>query len=95
MYTREQLVARAMNHRPDLEPEESWAYSNTGFVLVGRIIERGVGRSLQQEDTNRIVCPLGLHHTPPGRSKRHTARPRHRGGASPRRPTLHSPVGAH
>ncbi|MEU4643280.1 serine hydrolase domain-containing protein [Micromonospora sp. NPDC023814] len=63
VYTREQLVARAMNHRPDFEPEEGWAYSNTGFVLVGMIIERVTGRSLQQEVTDRIVGPLGLHHT--------------------------------
>ncbi|MFD1321241.1 serine hydrolase domain-containing protein [Micromonospora sonneratiae] len=63
VYTREQLVARAMNHRPDFEPGAGWAYSNTGFVLVGMIIERVTGRSLQQEVTDRIVGPLGLHHT--------------------------------
>ncbi|MER5333557.1 serine hydrolase domain-containing protein [Micromonospora sp. NPDC002717] len=63
VYTREQLVARAMKHRPDFEPGEGWAYSNTGFILVGMIIERVTGRSLQQEVTDRIVGPLGLHHT--------------------------------
>ncbi|MGW0434690.1 serine hydrolase domain-containing protein [Micromonospora sp. NPDC003197] len=63
VYTREQLVARAMSHRPDFEPGEGWAYSNTGFVLAGMIIERVTGRSLQQEITDRIVGPLGLDHT--------------------------------
>ena len=63
VYTREQLVARAMNHRPDFPPGTGWAYSNTGFILAGMIIERVTGRSLQQEVTDRIVRPLGLHHT--------------------------------
>ncbi|MER6585061.1 serine hydrolase domain-containing protein [Micromonospora chalcea] len=63
VYTREQLVARAMNHRPDFAPGTGWAYSNTGFVLAGMIIERATGRSLRQEVTDRIVNPLGLHDT--------------------------------
>jgi D-alanyl-D-alanine carboxypeptidase len=63
VYTREQLVARAMNHRPDFPPGTAWAYSNTGAILAGMIIERVTGRSLQQEVTDRIVRPLGLHHT--------------------------------
>ena len=63
VYTREQLVARAMNHRPDFPPGTGWAYSNTGFILAGMVIERVAGRSLQQEVTDRIVRPLGLHHT--------------------------------
>jgi D-alanyl-D-alanine carboxypeptidase len=63
VYTREQLVARAMNHRPDFPPGTGWKYSNTGFILADMIIERVAGRSLQQEVTDRIVRPLGLHHT--------------------------------
>jgi D-alanyl-D-alanine carboxypeptidase len=63
VYTREQLVARAMNHRPDFAPGTGWAYSNTGFILAGMIIERVTGRSLRREVTDRIVRPLALHHT--------------------------------
>jgi len=63
VYTREQLVARAMNHPPDFPPGTGWAYSNTGFIVAGMIIERVTGRSLHQEVTDRIVRPLGLHHT--------------------------------
>jgi D-alanyl-D-alanine carboxypeptidase len=63
VYTREQLVARAMNHRPDFRPGTRWAYSNTGFLLAGMIIERVTGRPLHREITDRIVRPLGLHHT--------------------------------
>ena len=63
VYTREQLVARAMNHRPDFPPGTGWTYSNTGFILAGMVIERVTGRPLAQEITDRIVRPLGLRHT--------------------------------
>ena len=62
-YTREQLVARAMNHRPDFAPGTGWGYSNTGAILVDMIIERVTGRPLHREITDRIVRPLGLRHT--------------------------------
>jgi D-alanyl-D-alanine carboxypeptidase len=63
VYTREQLVARAMNHPLDFPPGTGWGYSNTGFILAGMLVERVTGRSLQQEITDRIVRPLGLRHT--------------------------------
>jgi D-alanyl-D-alanine carboxypeptidase len=69
VYTREQLVARAMNHPPAFPPGAGWAYSNTGFILAGMIIERVTGRPLHHEITDRIVRPLRLHHTTwPGNS---------------------------
>jgi D-alanyl-D-alanine carboxypeptidase len=63
VYTREQLVARAMRHQPDFPPGTGWGYSNTGFLVADMLIERVTGRSLQQEITDRIVRPLGLQHT--------------------------------
>jgi D-alanyl-D-alanine carboxypeptidase len=63
VHTREELVARAMRHRPDFAPGTAWAYSNTGFILAGMLVERVTGRSLQQEITDRIVRPLGLRDT--------------------------------
>jgi D-alanyl-D-alanine carboxypeptidase len=63
VYTREQLLARAMKHPLDFPPGTGWGYSNTGFILAGMLIERVTGRSLQQEITDRIVRPLGLHDT--------------------------------
>jgi D-alanyl-D-alanine carboxypeptidase len=69
VHTREQLVARAMNHPPDFPPGTGWGYSNTGAILADMIIERVTGRPLQQEITDRIVRRLGLQHTTwPGNS---------------------------
>ena len=63
LHTREELVARAMSHPLDFPPGRGWAYSNTGFVLAGMIVERVTRRSLRREITDRIVRPLGLRHT--------------------------------
>ncbi|MFJ2862880.1 serine hydrolase domain-containing protein [Kitasatospora sp. NPDC087314] len=62
-YTPEQTVARAMFHRPDFQPGAGWSYSNTGYVLLGMIIERVTGHPWHEEVMDRIVRPLGLDHT--------------------------------
>ncbi|MEV0407548.1 serine hydrolase domain-containing protein [Actinoallomurus sp. NPDC050550] len=63
VYTPEQIVARAMRHRPDFQPGKDWNYSNTGYVLLGMIIQRVTGHPWHQEVRDRIVRPLGLTHT--------------------------------
>ncbi|MFE7190837.1 serine hydrolase domain-containing protein [Kitasatospora sp. NPDC057541] len=62
-WTPEQIVARAMGHGPDSEPGEQWRYGNTGYVLLGMIVERVTGRTWDVEVGERITRPLGLHHT--------------------------------
>ncbi|MFI9462910.1 serine hydrolase domain-containing protein [Streptomyces xiamenensis] len=62
-YTPQEIVARAMRHRPDFAPGDGWAYSNTGYVLLDMIIEEVTGRPWHQEVADRILRPLGMHHT--------------------------------
>ncbi|WP_214416620.1 serine hydrolase domain-containing protein [Sphaerisporangium fuscum] len=62
-YTAKQIVARAMRHRPDFQPGKKWSYSNTGYVLLGMIIQRVTGHPWHEEVRDRIVRPLGLRHT--------------------------------
>ncbi|MEU2462468.1 MULTISPECIES: serine hydrolase domain-containing protein [Streptomyces] len=59
----EQLVARAMAHAPDFPPGEGWEYSNTGYVLLGMIIQKATGHPTHQEIEDRILRPLGLDQT--------------------------------
>lgn len=40
----EEIVVAAMELRPHFAPGAGWAYSNTGYVLLGMIIERAAGR---------------------------------------------------
>ncbi|MFC9926380.1 serine hydrolase domain-containing protein [Streptomyces sp. NPDC127190] len=62
-YTPEQIVARAMKHHPDFRPGTGWGYSNTGYVVLGMIVEKAAGRPWQQEVGSRILKPLGMDHT--------------------------------
>lgn len=44
-------------------PGQGWSYSNTGYVLLGMIIERVTGHSLAAEYQRRIFRPLQMSHT--------------------------------
>ncbi|MFG2559957.1 serine hydrolase domain-containing protein [Streptomyces sp. NPDC048496] len=62
-YTPQQIVARAMRHRPDFPPGTGWSYSNTGYALLDMIIEKVTDRPWHQEVENRVLKPLGMDHT--------------------------------
>jgi D-alanyl-D-alanine carboxypeptidase len=62
-FSPEQLVARAMGHRPDFRPGTGWGYSNTGYLILGMIIQRATGHSWYQEVRARVIEPLRLTHT--------------------------------
>ena len=62
-YTPQQLVALAMRHQPNFPPGTGVSYSNTGYILLGMIIDRVTGRSWADEVNARIIRPLGLRHT--------------------------------
>jgi len=56
----ELVDAIAARGTADFAPGSSWAYSNTGYVLLGLIVERVTGRSWPEEVRARIAHPLGL-----------------------------------
>lgn len=47
----------------EFEPGKSWAYDNTGYYLLGLIIEKVTGQSYWTFLENRIFKPLGMKHT--------------------------------
>ncbi|WP_460699086.1 serine hydrolase domain-containing protein [Nocardia thraciensis] len=59
----EQIVADAMRHRPLFEPGNGWSYANTGYVLLGMVIQKVTGRPWHKEVAARIIEPLRLTHT--------------------------------
>ncbi|MFJ8109318.1 serine hydrolase domain-containing protein [Streptomyces sp. NPDC096132] len=63
VYGPEQLVARAMAHAPDFPPGEGWEYSNTGYVVLGMIIQKATGHPAHREIEERVLRPLGLDRT--------------------------------
>jgi D-alanyl-D-alanine carboxypeptidase len=50
---------------PQFAPGEpgQWRYSNTGYIMLGLIIEKVTGQSYSDALTTRIFEPLGLSHT--------------------------------
>jgi D-alanyl-D-alanine carboxypeptidase len=62
-YSPQDLIAMIADKQPDFEPETSWNYSSTGYILAGLIIERATGHQLGHELDQRIIKPLHLRHT--------------------------------
>ncbi len=57
-------LARWYGRQPlDFEPGTRWSYSNTGFMILGRIAELVTHRPYPQLLRERIFTPLGMRHT--------------------------------
>src|SRR5207244_10850738 len=61
--TREELLARLGDVSAVLEPGLAWHYSNLGFVLLGEVVARLSGLSLERYVRGRILEPVGLTRT--------------------------------
>ncbi|MGG2065455.1 serine hydrolase domain-containing protein [Bacillus sp. S14(2024)] len=62
-YTAEEIVKIGLSLPPDFAPGKGWSYSNTGYVLLGILIEKVTGNSYAEEIENRIIEPLELSNT--------------------------------
>ncbi len=56
----EKTVARFRDKPLDFQPGEKWSYSNSGYVLLGYLIERISGRSYADFVQGNIFAPLGM-----------------------------------
>ena len=59
----EALEAISRQKRLNYLPGEEYSYTNTGFFLLGQIVERVSGKSLNAFAQERIFGPLGMKHT--------------------------------
>jgi D-alanyl-D-alanine carboxypeptidase len=59
----DQLLKEYAGTKLDFEPGRRWSYSNTGFVLLGRIVEKVSGKPFGEFLAERILKPLGMGHT--------------------------------
>ena len=58
--TAEQLVKRFRDKPLDFQPGEKWSYSNSGYVLLGYLIEKISGESYEKLVQENIFKPLGM-----------------------------------
>ncbi|WP_259415753.1 serine hydrolase domain-containing protein [Bacillus toyonensis] len=62
-YTAEEIVKIGLALPPDFSPGKGWSYSNTGYVILGMLIEKITGNSYAEEIEKRIIEPLDLSNT--------------------------------
>ncbi|MFO1540002.1 MAG: serine hydrolase domain-containing protein [Chloroflexota bacterium] len=59
-WTTDEILALAAARRPLFRPGRGWSYSNTNYVLAGRILEIAAGAPLAEQLRARFFTPLGL-----------------------------------
>jgi len=59
----DQLIASFQNDPYDFEPGQSWKYNNSGYFLLGRIIEKVSGQSYGEFLRTTFFEPLEMHNT--------------------------------
>ena len=59
-YTTAELIAEFRDQPAEFQPAEKWNYNNSGYVLVGAVIEAVTGKPWHQTIVERIAKPLGL-----------------------------------
>lgn len=62
-YTPAQLVKISADSTLEFKPGERFAYSNSGYLLLGYIIEKVTGKSYEQVLQEHILTPLGMTNT--------------------------------
>jgi D-alanyl-D-alanine carboxypeptidase len=60
---RDELIQRFAGGKLDFEPGTQYSYSNTGYVILGRVVEKVSGLTLGEFMTRRILQPLGMDHS--------------------------------
>ncbi len=61
--TKDEVVAHIAQGQPDFEPDAKHLYSNTGYVLLGYIVEKAGGKPYQEALKERIASRIGLKDT--------------------------------
>jgi D-alanyl-D-alanine carboxypeptidase len=63
VWTPAELVQIAIDHGPYFLPGGGYHYSDTNYIILGRIIEKITKRTLSNQIAQRIVSPLELKYT--------------------------------
>ena len=62
-YTQEQLFAFLSSYVLPRDPGEQYEYSNLGMALLGHALARRAGKPYEALVVDRVLGPLGMHHT--------------------------------
>ena len=59
----DKLIEEYAGDKLDFEPGTRWSYSNTGYIILGRVIEKVSGKPFEKFLEERILKPVGLEHS--------------------------------
>ena len=62
-YTADQLYRYLSGYELTVDPGAGFRYSNTGFALLGHVLERRTGIDYEALVVDRILRPIGMNHT--------------------------------
>ena len=62
-FTPNDLINIALTYPPNFLPGTNWAYNNTGYVLLTKIVETATGMSYASYATDSLLAPLALTST--------------------------------
>jgi CubicO group peptidase (beta-lactamase class C family) len=88
--TPEKLVARFRDKPLDFQPGEKFSYSNSGYVLLGYLVEKASGESYEKFLQENIFGPLGMKDS--GYDSNSAIIPHRAAGYSPDKPDKGKPV---
>ncbi|WP_422927838.1 serine hydrolase domain-containing protein [Singulisphaera sp. PoT] len=57
------LIAEYAGGKLDFEPGHRWSYSNTGYTILGRVVEKVTGQPFGEFFKARLLSPLGMTHS--------------------------------
>jgi D-alanyl-D-alanine carboxypeptidase len=59
----DQVIGEYATRKLDFEPGTRYSYSNTGYLILGRVVEKVSGESMGAFLQSHIFTPLGMNHT--------------------------------
>lgn len=65
LFTPEELIEFILDLPPLFEAEKGWAYTDTGYILLGLLIEQVTGKYVFDDISERFLIPLDLNMTSP------------------------------
>jgi N-acyl-D-amino-acid deacylase len=64
----DQIISYVMGKPLDFTPGKDYVYSNFGYCVLGRLIEKVSGHSYEEQVRRSILNPLGMKHTRVGKT---------------------------
>ena len=59
-WTADEMMERLHGDQLRYSPGTGWRYSNVGYMIIGKLIERLTGLSLDEAVNQRVLTPLGI-----------------------------------